>query len=101
MSGATNCPETPRQKMIAMMYLVLTAMLALNVSAQILNGYTSIYESMTKSVQIAQGNNANLEYKFGSLEDQNPVKAKPMRPYVDSLVQESNALYQHPDRLNQ
>lgn len=97
MSGATNCPETPRQKMIAMMYLVLTAMLALNVSAQILNGYTSIYESMTKSVQIAQGNNANLEYRFGSLEDQNPVKAKPMRPYVDSLVKESNALYQYLD----
>lgn len=97
MSGATNCPETPRQKMIAMMYLVLTAMLALNVSAQILNGYTSIYESMTKSVQIAQGNNANLEYKFGSLKDQNPVKAKPMEPYVDSLVKESNALYQYLD----
>ena len=97
MSGATNCPETPRQKMIAMMYLVLTAMLALNVSAQILNGYTSIYESMTKSVQIAQGNNANLEYKFGSLKDQNPVKAKPMAPYVDSLVSESNKLYQYLD----
>lgn len=80
-----------------MMYLVLTAMLALNVSAQILNGYTSIYESMTKSVQIAQGNNANLEYKFGSLKDQNPVKAKPMEPYVDSLVKESNALYQYLD----
>lgn len=97
MSGATNCPETPRQKMIAMMYLVLTAMLALNVSAQILNGYTSIYESMTKSVQIAQGNNANLEYKFTSLKDQNPVKAKPMEPYVDSLVTESNKLYQYLD----
>ena len=38
MSGAKNCPETPRQKMIAMMYLVLTAMLALNVSADISNG---------------------------------------------------------------
>ena len=31
MGGAKNCPETPRQKMIGMMYLVLTAMLALNV----------------------------------------------------------------------
>lgn len=97
MSGATNCPETPRQKMIAMMYLVLTAMLALNVSAQILNGYTAIYESMTKSVEIAQGNNSNLEYKFGSLKDQNPVKANPMEPYVDSLIKESNALYQYLD----
>ena len=31
--SASNCPETPRQKMIQMMYLVYTAMLALNVSA--------------------------------------------------------------------
>lgn len=38
MGGAKNCPETPRQKMIGMMYLVLTAMLALNVSTDILNG---------------------------------------------------------------
>ena len=37
--GATNCPETPRQKMIQMMYLVYTAMLALNVSAEILNAF--------------------------------------------------------------
>ena len=34
MGGAKNCPETPRQKMIGMMYLVLTAMLALNVSTE-------------------------------------------------------------------
>ena len=31
--------ETPRQKMIAMMYLVLTALLALNVSKEILNAF--------------------------------------------------------------
>jgi hypothetical protein len=31
--------ETPRQKMIAMMYLVLTALLALNVSKQILDAF--------------------------------------------------------------
>ncbi len=33
--SATNGPETPRQKMIGMMYLVLTAMLALNVSSEV------------------------------------------------------------------
>ena len=31
--------ETPRQKMIGMMYLVLTALLALNVSKEILNAF--------------------------------------------------------------
>ena len=34
--------ETPRQKMIGMMYLVLTALLALNVSKQILDAFIAI-----------------------------------------------------------
>ena len=38
MGGATNCPETPRQKMIGMMYIVLTAMWALNVTTDVRNG---------------------------------------------------------------
>ena len=34
--------ESPRQKMIGMMYLVLTAMLALNVSRQVLNAFAVV-----------------------------------------------------------
>lgn len=34
--------ETPRQKMIGMMYLVLTALLALNVSKSILDAFINI-----------------------------------------------------------
>ena len=52
--GATNCPETPRQKMIAMMYLVYTALLALNVSVEILNGFVTVGDAMDKS-------NTNIE----------------------------------------
>ena len=47
--GATNCPETPRQKMIGMMYLVYTALLALNVSAEILTGFVTVGDAMSKS----------------------------------------------------
>lgn len=47
--GATNCPETPRQKMIAMMYLVYTALLALNVSVEILNGFVTVGDAMNES----------------------------------------------------
>jgi predicted CoA-binding protein len=38
--------ETPRQKMISMMYLVLTALLALNVAKQILDAFVVVNESM-------------------------------------------------------
>src|SRR6218665_2483530 len=38
--------ETPRQKMIGMMYLVLTCLLALNVSKEVLEGFVTINESI-------------------------------------------------------
>lgn len=41
--------ETPRQKMIGMMYLVLTALLALNVSKQILDAFVAIEENIQKA----------------------------------------------------
>ncbi len=43
MSGAK---ETPRQKMIGMMYLVLTALLALNVSVEVLDAFTTVNEGL-------------------------------------------------------
>jgi gliding motility-associated protein GldM len=44
--GATNCRETPRQRMISMMYLVLTALLALNVSKEILDSFLVVNEGL-------------------------------------------------------
>ena len=38
--------ETPRQKMIGMMYLVLTALLALNISKEVLNGFVKVENSL-------------------------------------------------------
>ena len=37
--------ESPRQKMVGMMYLVLTALLALNVSKSILEAFVAIEEN--------------------------------------------------------
>ncbi|HEY3429788.1 MAG TPA: gliding motility protein GldM, partial [Cyclobacteriaceae bacterium] len=39
-------PREPRQKMINMMYLVLTALLALNVSSEILNAFKTVNNSL-------------------------------------------------------
>jgi gliding motility-associated protein GldM len=41
--------ETPRQKMIGMMYLVLTALLALNISKDILDAFVIMNESLAAS----------------------------------------------------
>ncbi|MEY4288315.1 MAG: hypothetical protein RLZZ30_403 [Bacteroidota bacterium] len=52
--------ETPRQKMIGMMYLVLTALLALNVSKQILDAFVAIEDNIQRGsiTQLERGNAA-------------------------------------------
>lgn len=57
MSGAK---ETPRQKMIGMMYLVLTAMLALNVSSELLKSFLVVNQAMEET-------NVNFKKKVDSL----------------------------------
>ena len=43
--------ETPRQKMIGMMYLVLTALLALQVSNAVLEKFAIINETLTTLIE--------------------------------------------------
>lgn len=42
-------PKEPRQKMINIMYLVLTALLALNVSAEIINAFKVVDQSLSRA----------------------------------------------------
>lgn len=51
--------ETPRQKMIGMMYLVLTALLALNVSKEIVAAFITINDKLDSSGAIINGKNDN------------------------------------------
>jgi gliding motility-associated protein GldM len=51
---------SPRQKMINMMYLVLTALLALNVSAEILESFQNIADSLRQSANKYSEKNSSL-----------------------------------------
>ncbi|MFM7724177.1 MAG: hypothetical protein ACKO7O_05240, partial [Bacteroidota bacterium] len=55
--------ETPRQKMISMMYIVLTALLALNVSNQILDAFVALDATIHKGAmtQLQRGNDLRNE----------------------------------------
>src|ERR1700712_3037726 len=55
-------PKEPRQKMINMMYLVLTALLALNVSVEILNAFKTVDNSLDKANGVLTADN-NIIYK--------------------------------------
>ncbi len=52
-----SLPKEPRQKMINMMYLVLTALLALNVSVEVLNAFKTVNHSIERSNQVVDQKN--------------------------------------------
>ncbi|HXB05982.1 MAG TPA: GldM family protein [Puia sp.] len=52
-----SLPKEPRQKMINMMYLVLTALLALNVSVEVLNAFRTVNNSIEKSNKVIDEKN--------------------------------------------
>ena len=74
--------ETPRQKMIGMMYLVLTALLAMNVSKQILHGYVAVNESIEKAKENMHENNERVFKAFEEMA-QNTAAAK---PYLEKAI---------------
>ncbi len=72
-------PKDPRQKMINFMYLVLTAMLALNVSAEILNAFNIVNDSInTSNKSITDKNNITYE-QFDAQMKENAAKTAPFR----------------------
>ncbi len=83
MSGG-NCPETPRQKMIGMMYLFLTAMLALNVSGDLLNAFVLVDDSIKQTIRTVEGKNKILYNKFDNANSLNPNK---VQEYYDRAVE--------------
>jgi gliding motility-associated protein GldM len=82
--------ETPRQKMIGMMYLVLTALLALNISKDVLNAFIQINRGLVK-------NSANSEERadatLGLLDNwSDKEKARPFQDKAHEMVEKADAL---------
>jgi gliding motility-associated protein GldM len=68
--------ETPRQKMIGMMYLVLTALLALNVSKDILQAFVTVNDGLVQTNKTFENKNEMLyqEFKTQLLQQEDKVK---------------------------
>lgn len=67
---------TPRQKMINMMYLVLTALLALNVSQEVLNAFHLVNEGLQTSNGSLHSKNDQTYKALDDLKGLYPVKAQ-------------------------
>src|SRR6476469_1547690 len=59
-------PKEPRQKMINIMYLVLTAILALNVSAEVINAFRVVDASLITSNDNIAASNETLYKSLAS-----------------------------------
>ncbi len=68
--------ETPRQKMIGMMYLFLTAMLAINVSNEILDAFSIIDNGLKKTINTFEEKNKGAYADFQNALAANPKKVR-------------------------
>lgn len=81
-----SLPKEPRQLMINLMYLVLTAMLALNVSSEILHAFKTINQSISSSNASIQDKNQKIYDGLAALAADN-VKGAKAKPYNDKALQ--------------
>lgn len=83
---------SPRQKMINMMYLVLTALLALNVSKEILDAFVRVERSMaTTNVKVEEKNNS-VYRQFDAAMEENATKSKVWRDAAYAVKQQADGV---------
>lgn len=97
--GVKKRPVSPRQKMINLMYIVLLAMLALNVSNEVLKGFDLVGESMIRTTENAVKENAAIYADFEAQLKANPSKVKPWYDKAQRLKRYSDSLYRFADEL--
>lgn len=96
-------PKEPRQKMINMMYLVLTALLALNVSAEILNAFKTVNTSIDNANKVLVGNNNAIYSSFAEklTDPKTKAKAEIWKPKADRAAMLAKEAYDKIEVLKQ
>src|SRR5690554_6912419 len=94
--------ETPRQKMIGILYLVLLGLVALNVPDSILDAFRNLTVSLNTSTQNTQSGIDNMYSAFRStkLLDE-PERAKPILAKAEQATQSAEILATYIDSLKQ
>lgn len=90
---------SPRQKMINLMYVVLMAMLALNVSSDVLKGFTLVADKLDLSTQNATHINEGIYKNFEEQMKANPAKVKEWYDKAQFVRQISDSLYNMAEEL--
>ncbi len=97
--GANNTRLSPRQKMINLMYIVLTAMLALNVSSDVLDGFTQVHQGLNRTNDNYDQRNNAVYTQLELLASENPDKANLWFGKATDVRDNTTAIYEYIDSL--
>ncbi len=94
MAGGSNniARMSPRQRMINIMYIVLTAMLALNVSGDVLNGFDRVRDGLEQTAEHLSTRNEERYGILSAIYAANPQKAEASFSAGTSLHREAVSL---------
>ena len=92
-------PVSPRQKMINLMYVVLMAMLAMNVSTEVLNGFSIVSEGLDRSTINATKENNGIYLDFDTQMKANPQKTREWYAKAQEVKKMSDELYNFAEEL--
>lgn len=98
MAGVSN-PNSARQKMINLMYLVFIAMMALNVSVEVLDGFELVEVGLKKTLAETSNRNEFVMKQLESYYNANQSKAANWYAWGTSVKQKSDSLYNHIEDL--
>lgn len=101
MAGVANKPNSPRQKMINLMYLVFIAMMALSISTEVLDGFVLVEDSMRTSINNTSRRNDIVAGDLESYYHNNPEKVKEWYEKSIQVRKESNELFDYIQSLKE
>ena len=99
--GAKNCPETPRQKMINMMYIVLTAMLALNVAAEVLEAFKVVDSSLIQTLETVDMKNEQVYASFEQAYAENEEKVGEWKEKADLVKEKTETMISYLSQIKE
>ncbi len=99
--GAKNCPETPRQKMINMMYIVLTAMLAINVAAEVLDAFKVVDTSLMHTLRTVDAKNTQIYASFEQAYAENAEKVEEWKNKADLVREKTSEMISYISQLKE
>ena len=84
---------SPRQKMINLMYVVLMAMLAMNVSSEVLDGFSIVESSLRRTTEQTTKENMTLYDAFNKQYSSNAAKTKEWYMKAEEVKNKSQQLF--------